>query len=309
MGHALASGESAVQDAIVAALAEYCYAERLRFRHTLPYANQQGFKPGRVCADMAAVLSDGVLLILEIKAATLDARCHKLNAFKDDQENQLKHYQHFEKKLKIPVHYAFNLVDTLAQTQPGKFSPFTCIQTLTEIGLAHPRAVNASGEVKTVAYTLFQYLRKVEPDLHGLAGTSVGSDKEVAIMGLLDLFQAPISNSVFVLAFSADAGVLALDAAQLQKLHQLMHSAPQTIDSNKFPKIAKYLADFNTAQSQQSGVKDKKAETSEMETSMDFDPAIVRKDSPAKTADASRKGNAKHEKTHATGSSAIRPKK
>lgn len=306
MGHALASGESAVQDAIVAALAEYCYAERLRFRHTLPYANQQGFKPGRVCADMAAVLSDGVLLILEIKAATPDASHVKLSAFKDD---QLRLYQYFEEELNIPVHYAFNLLETLAQAKPGRFSPFTCVQTLTEIGLADPSAVSASGEVKTLAYTLFEYLRAVQPKLDSPAGTGSGPGKEVAAMNLLGLLQAPLSNSVFVLAFSADEGILALDAAQLQELHQHMHSAPQTIDSNKFPKIAKYLADFNAAQSQQSNVKKKKADTSGKKTSMDIDLSVFVKDASVNATGTSEKRHVKHEKTLALGSSTPRPKK
>ncbi|HBZ06818.1 hypothetical protein [Massilia haematophila] len=232
MDQAIAKGESAVQDAIVAALAEYCYAERLRFRHTLPYSNQQGFKPGRVCADMAAVLSNNTLLILEVKAAATSAEKTVLGAFKKV-EHQWKSYRFFEKELKVPVHYAFNTVETLAHATPAPFSPFMCVQTLSEIGLAKPSAVSSDGKVAEVACNLFQYIRSDK-----LRGSE---DAAIALLGFLT---APLSNSTLVLAFAPDSGITALSAAQLGVLQRQMLETPQQIDANAFPAIAAYIQSF-----------------------------------------------------------------
>lgn len=235
MEHALAKGESAVQDAIVSALAEYCYAEKLRFRHTLPYSNQQGFDPKKVCADIAAVLANAKILILEIKAASKVLPLPTLASFNEDQWKECKQFE----VLHVPLHYAFNTVANLAHAGPAPFSPFMCVQTLTEIGLAKPSDVTKEGNVEKVVCNLFQYLRSSQPNLNG-AGGKVG--KETAALEVLRLLENPLSNSALVLAFAADASVLTLTAPQLQQLHLHMLEVKQEIDKQKFPAIAQYMA-------------------------------------------------------------------
>jgi hypothetical protein len=243
MPNTLATGESAVQDAIVVALAEYCYAEHLRFRHTLPYSNQQGFNPTKLCADMVAILSDAILLVLEIKAANLTSSTRMLASFDD---TQWREYQHFGKNLMVPVYYAFNHVETLAHALPGPFSAMMCAQTLGEIALALPSKVTNEGKVQKISCSLFQYLRKLR-QTQTQSGAGSPSHAGTTPRGVIDaerlsaLIDGNFSNSTLVLAVAPDSSIVTLSAAQLMQLKEQLQKIDTDIDKNNYPALAEYM--------------------------------------------------------------------
>jgi hypothetical protein len=216
-------GESPVQDAIVAALSEYCYGKRLRFRHTLPYSNQQGFKPNDVCGDLIAAFGEVRLFAIEIKAATLHAGRHQLQSFKDD---QLKNYADLKTSYGLPIFYAYNAVETLSQNKPGGFCPFRCVSTLSEVHLAQPDDVDNKGIVGKRISTLLEYLQDED-------ATRSGGDKLLA--RILQLQTAEISNSILVIAFGKDKGMFNLNIDEIRSLADQMANSHQLIDATRFP--------------------------------------------------------------------------
>ncbi|WP_156116931.1 hypothetical protein [Massilia sp. 9096] len=237
MPDVVSKGESAVQDAIVVALAEYCYSERLRFRHTLPYANQQGFEPNKICADMVAILANSVLLVFEIKAALKFPPNAALASFKKDQREE---YLFLEEELNVPVHYAFNTVQTLAHALPGPFSAMMCAQTLTEIGLALPSLLTDAGKVKQISYTLFEYLRK-SLQLRNQSGVTTPTAPNM-IERLALIMNTSLTNSIMVLAIAPDSSILSLDATALSDLKNDLDNISENIDKNKYPVLAEYIS-------------------------------------------------------------------
>jgi hypothetical protein len=216
-------GESSVQDAIVAALSEYCYSERIRFRHTLPYANQQGFNPNDVCGDLVAAFSELRLLAIEIKAARLNFDKHELQSFKS---SQLKKYADLKNSYGLPIFYAYNSVEILSQNKPGDFSPFRCAFTLSEIHLAQPDEVSKEGIVSKRLSTLLEYLQDKKAS---------EADAEKLLVGLLALQTAEISNSILVIAFGKDKGTFNLNIDEIRSLATQMANSYQLIDATRFP--------------------------------------------------------------------------
>lgn len=267
--------ESAVQDCIVAALVEYCLLERIRCRHSLPYSNQQGADPAKVCADMIASLSDGGFFILEVKASATFGQGALLNAFVPQQHRE---NQRLSAENNIPILYAFNTVPILAHCEIGAFSIHRTAHTLMQIGLARPQKISEKGKVLSDPVSLLDFLRmppEARTAFQGGGKVSLAQAEWLASMSI-----SAIRNNYLVVAFSNSGEMLALNSSALtalatqlrEKSAEIEPAFPQTKGYQRLHKeIDEERAHLKKTRSTRSGKKDLAGEVeAERELSFDF---------------------------------------